>query len=143
MKMNEESKKVYTNPIRTQTAMGGRVKEVDTKLPSKVKNSQITETLTEALNKFQQENINALKSNDNPFYKSTYADLTSVINAVNQGAKFGLCFSQQVHYKNLILDKKILRLNLKNNRRGSGGERNNNNNNRNNNRNNKNQKNKN
>ena len=57
MKMNEESKKVYTNPIRTQTAMGGRVKEVDTKLPSKVKNSQITETLTEALNKFQQENI--------------------------------------------------------------------------------------
>ena len=108
MKMNEESKKVYTNPIRTQTAMGGRVKEVDTKLPSKVKNSQITETLTEALNKFQQENINAVKANDNPFYKSTYADLTSVINAVNQGAKFGLCFSQQVHYKNQILDKQIV-----------------------------------
>ena len=74
----------------------------------KPKNSEITETLTEALNKFQQLNINAVKANDNPFFKSTYADLTSVINAVNQGAKFGLCFSQQVHYKNLILDKQIV-----------------------------------
>jgi len=102
--MNEESKKeILTQPIQTGTAIAGRVKEIKIK----PKNSELTETLTEALNKFQQLNINAVKANDNPFFKSTYADLTSVINAVNQGAKFGLCFSQQVHYKNLILDKQI------------------------------------
>lgn len=102
--MNEESKKeVLTQPIQTSTAIGGKVKEIKIK----PKGSEITQTLTEALNKFQQLNINAVKANDNPFFKSTYADLTSVINAVNQGAKFGLCFSQQVHYKNLILDKQI------------------------------------
>ena len=37
---------------------------------------------------------------DNTYFKSTYADLTSVIDAVNQGAKYGLCFTQQVQYKN-------------------------------------------
>lgn len=98
----EESKKIFTGPISTGAsgyARGG--------VDKKPKGAELTETLTEALNKFQQLNINAVKANDNPFFKSTYADLTSVINAVNQGAKFGLCFSQQVHYKNLILDKQI------------------------------------
>ena len=52
--MNEESKKeVLAQPIKTNTAIGGRVKEVDIKLQSKIKtkNLEITETLTEALNK--------------------------------------------------------------------------------------------
>ena len=97
----EESKKIYTGPI---TGASGYARGGVDKTP---KGAELTETLTEALNKFQQLNINAVKANDNPFFKSTYADLTSVINAVNQGAKFGLCFSQQVHYKNLILDKQI------------------------------------
>ena len=106
--MNEESKKeIFTQPIQTGASGTGKIGTVKP-MKIKPKGSEITETLTQALNKFQQENINALKSNDNPFYKSTYADLTSVINAVNQGAKFGLCFSQQVHYKNLILDKQIV-----------------------------------
>ena len=97
----EESKKIYTGPI---TGASGYARGGVDKTP---KGAELTETLTEALNKFQQLNINAVKANDNPFFKSTYADLRSVINAVNQGAKFGLCFSQQVHYKNLILDKQI------------------------------------
>ena len=97
----EESKKIYTGPI---TGASGYARGGVDKTP---KGAELTETLTEALNKFQQLNINAVKANDNPFFKSTYADLTSVINAVNQGAKFGLCFSQQVHYKNLTLDKQI------------------------------------
>ena len=53
--MNEESKKeVFTQTIQTNTAIGGKVKEIK----MKPKGSEITETLTEALNKFQQENIN-------------------------------------------------------------------------------------
>ena len=36
--------------------------------------------ITEAFNKFQDLNITALKDKSNPYFKSTYADLTSVIN---------------------------------------------------------------
>ena len=84
----EESKKIYTGPI---TGASGYARGGVDKTP---KGAELTETLTEALNKFQQENINAVKANDNPFYKSTYADLTSVINAVNQGAKFGYDYNK-------------------------------------------------
>mgnify|MGYP003132806048 CR=1 FL=1 len=63
-------------------------------------------TLIEALNEFQKLNVKALKDSDNPYFKSTYADLTSVINAVNQGTQFGLTFTQQVNYEKHILDKR-------------------------------------
>jgi hypothetical protein len=51
-----------------------------------------TKTLVEALNKFQELNITALKGTHNTYFKSTYADLTSVIDACNQGAQYGLVF---------------------------------------------------
>jgi len=58
-----------------------------------------------ALNKFQDLNIKATKSAVNPHFKSKYSDLTSVINAVNHGAEFGLSFTQSIEYKNILLDK--------------------------------------
>ena len=75
--------------------------------PKKKSNTKIEEckTLKEALTKFQELNIKALKDSVNPYFKSKYSDLTSVINAVNFGVKFGLSFSQSVEYKNIILDR--------------------------------------
>tara|TARA_S200002703_G_C3752110_1_gene231408 strand:- start:467 stop:1072 length:606 start_codon:yes stop_codon:yes gene_type:complete len=107
MKNEEQNiESITTKPIITNTAIGGRVIEPKKAQPIKPKNSE-TKTLVEALNKFQALNISALKSTDNTYFKSTYADLTSVIDAVNQGAKYGLCFTQQVQYKNMVLDKQI------------------------------------
>ena len=63
------------------------------------------QTLKDALNKFQDLNIKALKDSVNPHFKSKYSDLTSVINAVNYGAEFGLSFTQSIEYKNIILDR--------------------------------------
>ena len=66
---------------------------------------QKCQTLKDALNKFQELNVKALKDSINPHFKSKYSDLTSVINAVNHGAEFGLSFSQSVEYKNILLEK--------------------------------------
>ena len=55
--------------------------------------------LYEALAKFQQLNISAMKDGNNPYFSSKYATLDSVINAVNHGAEFGLSFSQTVEYE--------------------------------------------
>jgi len=63
------------------------------------------ETLKGALTKFQDLNIKAQKGSVNPHFKSKYSDLTSVINAVNHGAEFGLSFTQSIEYKNIILEK--------------------------------------
>tara|TARA_R100000700_G_C3170371_1_gene145005 strand:- start:1663 stop:2211 length:549 start_codon:yes stop_codon:yes gene_type:complete len=68
-------------------------------------------TLKGALSKFQKLNITALKDSTNPHFKSKYADLTSVINAVNYGAEFGLSFSQSIDYKNVLLEKEQTRTN--------------------------------
>tara|TARA_R110000851_G_scaffold182090_2_gene331180 strand:- start:137 stop:709 length:573 start_codon:yes stop_codon:yes gene_type:complete len=65
----------------------------------------IGKTLKGALTKFQDLNIKALKDSVNPHFKSKYSDLTSVINAVNYGAEFGLSFTQSIEYKNIILDR--------------------------------------
>ena len=61
--------------------------------------------ITEAFNKFQDLNITALKDKSNPYFKSTYADLTSVINAVNQGTQFGLKFNQFVEFETHLITK--------------------------------------
>ena len=66
---------------------------------------QKCQTLKDALNKFQELNVKALKDSINPHFKSKYSDLTSVINAVNHGAEFGLSFTQSIEYKNIILDR--------------------------------------
>ena len=54
------------------------------------------QTIKEALTKFQEMNVKAIKESVNPHFKSKYSDLTSVINAVNYGTKFGLSFTQSV-----------------------------------------------
>jgi hypothetical protein len=61
-------------------------------------------SLKDAMSKFQQLNISAIKNSSNPFFHNSYADLTSVINAANHGAEFGLSFSQAVMYENLLVD---------------------------------------
>ena len=61
--------------------------------------------ITQAFNKFQDLNITALKDKSNPYFKSTYADLTSVINAVNQGTLFGLKFNQFVEFETHLVTK--------------------------------------
>ena len=60
--------------------------------------------LYEALTKFQQMKVSAMKDGNNPYFKSSYATLESVINAVNHGADFGLSFSQTVNYDLIRMD---------------------------------------
>ena len=67
------------------------------------------QTLREALTKFQELNISALKETNNGYFKSKYADLTAVINAVNHGAQFGLSFDQAVNYENIHINVKTTR----------------------------------
>tara|TARA_R110002012_G_scaffold173286_3_gene338049 strand:+ start:2818 stop:3549 length:732 start_codon:yes stop_codon:yes gene_type:complete len=55
--------------------------------------------LLEALSQFQGDNITAKKTAKNPFFKSDYANLDEVIQAVNHGAKYGLSFSQSMDYE--------------------------------------------
>ncbi len=55
--------------------------------------------LLEALSQFQADNITAKKTAKNPFFKSDYANLDEVIQAVNHGAKYGLSFSQSIDYE--------------------------------------------
>lgn len=69
------------------------------------KENNMPKTLKEALTDFQKMNVKALKESTNPHFKSSYADLTSVINAVNQGADLGLSFTQVVKYENVILER--------------------------------------
>jgi len=97
--MNEEN---IEQPKKVEEEVKAQKKE------PKVQKIEPSKTLVDALNRFQELNISALKSTDNTFFKSTYADLTSVIDAVNQGAKYGLCFTQQVQYKNMVLDKQMV-----------------------------------
>ncbi len=97
--MNEEN---IEQPKKVEEEVKAQKKE------PKVQKIEPSKTLVDALNRFQELNISALKSTDNTYFKSTYADLTSVIDAVNQGAKYGLCFTQQVQYKNMVLDKQMV-----------------------------------
>ena len=62
-------------------------------------------SLKEAMTEFQRMNVKASKDSTNPHFKSSYADLTSVINAVNEGADLGLSFTQIVKYENLLLKR--------------------------------------
>ena len=69
------------------------------------KEVNMPKTLKEALTDFQKMNVKALKESTNPHFKSSYADLTSVIDAVNEGASLGLSFTQVVKYENVILQR--------------------------------------
>ncbi len=63
-----------------------------------------TKNIVEALSKFQEEANVAKKESKNPFFKSTYAALEDVIAAANQGAKYGLAFTQTIDYDKKIID---------------------------------------
>ena len=63
-----------------------------------------TKSIVEALSKFQQEANVAVKESKNPFFKSTYAALEDVIAAANQGAKFGLAFTQTIDFEKQIIE---------------------------------------
>ena len=63
------------------------------------------QTIKQALAKFQDLNIKASKNKTNPHFKSHYSDLTSVIDAVNHGAEFGLSFTQTVDYTNMLVKR--------------------------------------
>ena len=62
-------------------------------------NQHNTKNVIEALSLFQSEANAAVKSNKNPFFKSTYASLEDVIAAANEGAKYGLAFTQVLDFQ--------------------------------------------
>jgi flagellar hook-basal body complex protein FliE len=92
------------NGVKPTTNSTPGVNVGEHKTSNSTKNTEPCKSLKEAMSKFQQLNISALKSSSNPFFHSSYADLTSVINAANHGAEFGLSFSQAVKYENCLLD---------------------------------------
>jgi hypothetical protein len=69
------------------------------------KENNMPKTLKEAMTEYQSMNIKASRDSTNTHFKSSYADLTSVINAVNEGADLGLSFTQIVKYENLLLKR--------------------------------------
>lgn len=55
--------------------------------------------LYEAMLAFQSLSVAAVKSGKNPAFKSNYATLEAVIEAVEQAHQFGLCFMQHIEYE--------------------------------------------
>ena len=62
-------------------------------------NPQNTKNVIEALSLFQQEGNKAVKDGENPYFKSKYATLEDVIKAANEGAKYGLAFTQVLDFE--------------------------------------------
>ncbi len=54
--------------------------------------------LKTAMLEFQKLSISASKDGKNPHFKSNYATLEAVIEAVNEGNQFGLYFTQEITY---------------------------------------------
>ena len=55
--------------------------------------------LYEGMLAFQSLSVAAVKSGKNPAFKSNYATLEAVIEAVEQAHQFGLCFMQHIEYE--------------------------------------------
>jgi len=70
----------------------------------KMMTKQNTKNIKDALSKFQEEANIAKKDKKNPYFKSTYAGLEDVIAAANQGAKYGLSFTQTIDYEKQLID---------------------------------------
>jgi len=62
------------------------------------KQNKVTKNLKEAMLEFHKLSVTASKDGSNPHFSSSYATLESVIEAVNQGNKFGLFFTQEIKY---------------------------------------------
>ena len=92
------------NGINPTTSQPQSVKSFgEHKTPQPTKKVEPCKSLNEAMTMFQQLAVKATKDSSNPFFKSSYADLSAVINAVGEAAQFGLSFTQIVHYENTIL----------------------------------------
>jgi len=71
---------------------------IDTKTTNKKQDSSKAYNLKTAMLEFQKLSISASKDGKNPHFHSNYATLEAVIEAVNQGNKFGLYFTQEISY---------------------------------------------
>jgi hypothetical protein len=70
----------------------------DNKTNIKKADSSKVYNLKTAMLEFQKLSISARKDGKNPHFKSNYATLEAVIEAVNQGNQFGLYFTQEIAY---------------------------------------------
>tara|TARA_R110002073_G_scaffold2404_1_gene16236 strand:- start:23 stop:634 length:612 start_codon:yes stop_codon:yes gene_type:complete len=91
------------NGVNPTTGQPQSVKVGEHKTTQDNKNVVSCKSLNEAMTKFQQLAVKATKDSSNPFFKSTYADLSAVIGAVGEAAQYGLSFTQIVNYDNTIL----------------------------------------
>jgi hypothetical protein len=92
------------NGVNPTTSQPQNVKSFgEHKTPQPTKKVEPCKSLNEAMTMFQQLAVKATKDSSNPFFKSSYADLSAVINAVGEAANYGLSFTQIVHYENTIL----------------------------------------
>lgn len=71
-------------------------------------NQPNTKSVVDALSQFQSEANAAIKSSKNPFFKSNYASLEDVIAAANEGAKYGLAFTQCVDFEKDVLEGSVV-----------------------------------
>ena len=71
-------------------------------------NQPNTKSVVDALSQFQSEANAATKSSKNPFFKSNYASLEDVISAANEGAKYGLAFTQCIDFEKDVLDGSVV-----------------------------------
>lgn len=71
-------------------------------------NQHNTKNIVDALSQFQSEANAAVKSSENPFFKSNYASLEDVIAAANEGTKYGLAFTQCVDFEKDVLEGAVV-----------------------------------
>jgi hypothetical protein len=71
-------------------------------------NQPNTKSVVDALSQFQSEANAAIKSSKNPFFKSNYASLEDVIAAVNEGAKYGLAFTQCIDFEKDVIEGAVV-----------------------------------
>ena len=71
-------------------------------------NQHNTKSIVDALSKFQEEGVAAIKDGKNPFFKSKYATLEDVIAAANEGAKYGLAFTQCIDFEKDVLEGAVV-----------------------------------
>ena len=71
-------------------------------------NQHNTKNIVDALSKFQEEGVAAIKDGNNPFFKSKYATLEDVIAAANEGAKYGLAFTQCIDFEKDVIEGAVV-----------------------------------
>ena len=64
-------------------------------------------SLVEALVAFQADNVTATRSQKSTYFKSSYASIDDVILACNQGAKYGLSYTQAMDFENNVVGDRL------------------------------------